>query len=253
MIKSETRNNAGLIILNRPEKRNALNPELSSLLRDKLKEFAADINIKSVIITGEGTSFCSGADLNWLNKVKDYSSIKNVEDTEVIASLFLALYDFPKPLIAAVNGPAIGGGCGLASVCDFIFADHSDAKFGYTEVKIGFIPAIVSIFLIKKIGEGKAKQILLTGDIIDAYKALQMGLVDYLSNDVVADALSFAEKLNANSAYSISLTKDLIRNISNMKVHDAVNYCVSLNAISRSSEDFKIGLNKFLNKNRGNL
>jgi methylglutaconyl-CoA hydratase len=249
MVKSEIRNNAGLIILNRPEKRNALNPELSSLIREKLTVFAEDDNIKVVILTGEGTSFCAGADLSWLNKIKDYSSVKNEEDTEGIAGLFLALYDYPKPLIAAVNGPAIGGGCGLTSVCDFVFADKKEAKFGYTEVKIGFIPAIVSIFLIKKIGEGKAKQLLLTGEIVESEKALQLGLVDYLSDNVVADALSFAEKLSANSAYSISLTKDLIRNISNMKVHDAVNYCVRLNAISRSSEDFKIGINKFLNKN----
>ena len=249
MVKSEIRNNAGLIILNRPEKRNALNPELSSLIREKLTVFAEDDNIKVVILTGEGTSFCAGADLSWLNKIKDYSSVKNEEDTEGVAGLFLALYDYPKPLIAAVNGPAIGGGCGLTSVCDFVFADKKEAKFGYTEVKIGFIPAIVSIFLIKKIGEGKAKQLLLTGEIVESEKALQLGLVDYLSDNVVADALSFAEKLSANSAYSISLTKDLIRNISNMKVHDAVNYCVRLNAISRSSEDFKIGINKFLNKN----
>ena len=248
MVKSEIRNNTGLIILNRPEKRNALDPEMSSLIRVKFNEFAADKNIKSVILTGEGTSFCAGADLSWLNKIKDYSSIKNEKDTEHIAELFLAIYDYPKPVIAAVNGPAVGGGCGLASVCDFVIADTKEARFGYTEVKIGFIPAIVSIFLIKKIGEGKAKQILLTGEIIEPEKALQLGLVDYLSVNVIQDAFAFAEKLNANSPYSISLTKDLIRNISNMKVHDAVNYCIRLNAISRSSEDFKIGINKFLNK-----
>ena len=248
MVKSEVRNNTGLIILNRPEKRNALDPEMSSLIRVKFNEFAADKNIKSVILTGEGTSFCAGADLSWLNKIKDYSSIKNEKDTEHIAELFLAIYDYPKPVIAAVNGPAVGGGCGLASVCDFVIADTKEARFGYTEVKIGFIPAIVSIFLIKKIGEGKAKQILLTGEIIEPEKALQLGLVDYLSVNVIQDAFAFAEKLNANSPYSISLTKDLIRNISNMKVHDAVNYCIRLNAISRSSEDFKIGINKFLNK-----
>lgn len=248
MVKSEIRNNTGLIILNRPEKRNALDPEMSSSIRVKFNEFAADKNIKSVILTGEGTSFCAGADLSWLNKIKDYSSIKNEKDTEHIAELFLAIYDYPKPVIAAVNGPAVGGGCGLASVCDFIIADTKEARFGYTEVKIGFIPAIVSIFLIKKIGEGKAKQILLTGEIIEPEKALQLGLVDYLSDNVIQDAFAFAEKLNANSPYSISLTKDLIRNISNMKVHDAVNYCIRLNAISRTSEDFKIGINKFLNK-----
>jgi methylglutaconyl-CoA hydratase len=249
MVKSEIRNNTGLIILNRPEKRNALNPELSSLIIEKLKEFNANDNIKAVIITGEGTSFCAGADLSWLNKIKEYSSVKNEEDTEGVADLFLALYDYPKPLIAAVNGPAVGGGCGLASVCDFVFADKKESKFGYTEVKIGFIPAIVSVFLIKKIGEGKAKQLLMTGEIVESEKALHLGLVDYLSDNVVADTLSFAEKLSANSTYSMSLTKELIRNISNMNVHDAVNYCVKLNTISRSSEDFKIGINKFLNKN----
>jgi methylglutaconyl-CoA hydratase len=156
MVKSEVRNNIGLIILNRPEKRNALNPDMCTLIIEKLKAFAVDANIFAVIITGEGTSFCAGADLAWLNKIKDYSSVKNEEDTESVAGLFLALYDFPKPLIAAVNGPAVGGGCGLASVCDFVFADKKESKFGYTEVKIGFIPAIVSVFLIKKIGEGKA-------------------------------------------------------------------------------------------------
>jgi methylglutaconyl-CoA hydratase len=249
MVKTEVRNNAGLIILNRPEKRNALNPEMNSLIRIKLQEFAKDNNIKAVILTGEGTSFCAGADLSWLNKIKDYSSVKNEEDTEGVAELFLAIYDFPKPIIAAVNGPAVGGGCGLASVCDFVFADKKEAKFGYTEVKIGFIPAIVSIFLIKKIGEGKAKQLLLTGEIIESERAFQLGLVDYLSDDVINDAFSFADKLNENSSFSISVTKDLIRNISNMKVHDAVNYCIGLNAISRSSEDFKNGINKFLNKN----
>jgi len=248
MAKSEIKNNIGLIVFNSPEKRNALNPEMCALIIEKLKAFAVDENIKAVILTGEGTSFSAGADLAWLNKIKDYSSVKNEEDTERVAGLFLALYDFPKLLIAAVNGPAIGGGCGLASVCDFVFADKKESKFGYTEVKIGFIPAIVSVFLIKKIGEGKAKQLLMTGEIVESEKALHLGLVDYVSDNVVADALSFAEKLSLNSAYSISLTKDLIRNISNMKVHDAVNYCVRLNAISRSSEDFKIGINKFLNK-----
>jgi methylglutaconyl-CoA hydratase len=248
MIKSEIKNNTGLILFNRPEKRNALNPEMCSAVIAKLKEFAEDSTIITVILSGEGTSFCAGADLAWLNKIKDYSSINNEQDTERIAELFLTLYGYPKPVIAAVNGPAIGGGCGIASVCDFVIAQKAEAKFGYTEVKIGFIPAIVSVFLIKKIGEGKAKQILLTGEIIDAEKGYQLGLVDYLSSNVIEDSFALAGRLNANSSFSISLTKDLVRNISNMNVHEAVNYCIRLNAISRSSEDFKNGLNKFLNK-----
>jgi methylglutaconyl-CoA hydratase len=248
VIKSEIKNNTGIIILNRPEKRNALNPEMVSFLKPKLDEYRNNESIKSVIITGEGKSFCAGADLSYLNELRNYSTAKNEEDIEKLADLFLMLYDFPKPVIAAVNGPAIAGGCGIASVCDFIIADKTNAKFGYSEVKIGFIPAIVAIFLIKKIGEGKTRQLLLTGDIINSEKALQLGLVDYLSDNVLDDAITFADKLNENSTTSTIMTKDLIRNISNMKVHDAVNYCIRLNVISRSSDDFKKGINKYLNK-----
>ena len=248
MIKSETKNNIGIISFNRPDKRNALHPEMTSLLKTKLDEFRHNESIKSVIITGEGKSFCAGADLNYLNELRDYSTAKNEEDTERLADLFLMIYNFPKPVIAAVNGPAIAGGCGIASACDFIIADTEDAKFGYPEVKIGFIPAVVSIFLVKKIGEGQAKKLLMTGEIIDADKALQIGLADYHSDNVLEDSLLFAEKLNENSAFSTILTKDLLHNISNMKVEDAVNYCIRLNVISRSSDDFRKGINKFLNK-----
>ena len=171
MIKYLKENQTGIITLNRPEKRNALNPELVAQLKDKLKEIKDDADVKVLIITGEGKSFCSGADLEYLNSIKDFSSIENEKDSESLAKLFLDIYNFPIPTVAAVNGAAIAGGCGLANVCDFIIADKNNAKFGYSEVKIGFVPAIVSIFLIKKIGEGKARQLLLTGDIVDADKA----------------------------------------------------------------------------------
>jgi len=220
MIKSEVRNNNGIIYLNRPEKRNALHPEMTSVLKLKLDEFRKDEAIKTVIITGAGNSFCAGADLSYLNELRNNTTLKNEEDTEKLADLFLMLYDFPKPVIAAVNGPAIAGGCGIASACDFIIADRSNAKFGYSEVKIGFIPAVVSIFLVKKIGEGKAKQLLLTGEIINSEKAMQFGLVDYLSENVLDDAIELSDKLNENSAFSTILTKDLIHNISNMKVQN---------------------------------
>jgi methylglutaconyl-CoA hydratase len=248
MIKYLKENQTGIITLNRPEKRNALNPELVAQLKDKLKEIKDDSDVKVLIITGEGKSFCSGADLEYLNKIKDFSSIENEKDSESLAQLFLGIYNFPVPTIAAVNGAAIAGGCGLANVCDFIIADKNNAKFGYSEVKIGFIPAIVSIFLIKKIGEGKARQLLLTGDIVDAGKAQDIGLVDYLAEDALAEAKSFANKLIVNSSLSMKLTKKMISDISNLNVNEAVNYCIRLNTISRSSEDFKGGIENFLLK-----
>jgi methylglutaconyl-CoA hydratase len=249
MIKYSKKNGIGLIMLNRPEKRNALHPEMVEAIKDRVTSVENDDNIKVLIISGEGSSFCAGADLAYLNKLKNYSSVENEKDSENLADLFLNIYNFPKPLIAAVNGPAIAGGCGLASVCDFIIADSSKAKFGYSEVKIGFVPAIVSIFLIKKIGEGKAKQLLLSGEKINAQKAYELGFADILSNDVLKESFLFAEKLCSNSLTSLKMTKKMISSISNLTVENAINYTVKLNTISRATGDFKEGLNKFLNKN----
>ncbi len=248
MIKTEIRNAAGIITLNRPEKRNALHPEMVDQLKNSLERFEADKNIKSIILTGEGKSFCSGADLAYLKDLRKYSSLENEQDSKLLADLFLKIYGFSKPVIAAVNGAAIAGGCGLATVCDYIVADSAHAKFGYTEVKIGFMPAVVSIFLIKKIGEGRAAQLLLSGDIVDAGEALRLGLVYSLSENVIDDSVRLAEKINTNSPGSVKYTKKMIRAISSLNVEEAVDYCIRLNAISRSTEDFINGINKFLNE-----
>jgi len=250
MIKYSTNKGIGIIRLNHPEKRNALHPEHIVTMKKKLNELRDDDKVKGLILTGEGSSFCSGADLDYLNELKNYSPIKNEADSESLAKLFLTIYNFPKPVIAAVNGPAIAGGCGLASVCDFIIADKNNAKFGYTEIKIGFVPAIVSIFLIKKIGEGKARQLLMSGEIIDAKKAYKIGLVNLLAIDALKESISFTEKLVQNSDTSLRLTKQVINLVSNFNIEDAINYCIRINTISRSTEDFQEGLNIFLSKNK---
>ncbi|MBT8383671.1 MAG: enoyl-CoA hydratase/isomerase family protein, partial [Ignavibacteria bacterium] len=144
MIKYELKNGTGVLALNRPEKRNALHPDLIVQIKEKLKEIEIDESVKVLIITGEGKAFCAGADLTYLNDLKNYSTVQNEKDSRELAELFLTIYNFPKPVIAAVNGAAIAGGCGLASVCDFIVADEEHSKFGYSEVKIGFLPAMVS-------------------------------------------------------------------------------------------------------------
>ena len=248
MIKYFEENGIAYLTLNRPEKRNALHPEMVDLIIKKLEEIKNQKNVKVLIISGEGKSFCAGADLSYLNDLQNYSVIDNENDSVKLAKMFLALYNFPKPTIAAVNGNAIAGGCGLASVCDFIIAHPTDSKFGYSEVKIGFIPAIVSIFLIKKIGQGKANKLLLTGDLITGNQAYNICLVDYLSEDIMHESKTLAEKLIQNSSGSILLTKEMIHSISNMQVEEAVNYCVKLNTISRSTDDFQYGIKKFLNK-----
>jgi methylglutaconyl-CoA hydratase len=248
MIDYSISNQVALIKLNRPEKHNALHPDLVRMFKEKLKEAEFDKNVRIIIIIGEGKSFCAGADLSYLNDLRNYSSIENENDSKSLAELFLQIYNFPKPTIAAVNGAAIAGGCGLASVCDIIVAGRQHAKFGYSEVKIGFIPAIVSIFLIRKIGEGRAKQMLLTGEIIDSESAYQTGLANYLAEDAGVFSFELAEKLKLNSDFSMNFTKKMINNLSVMPVEKAVDYCIKLNTISRSSEDFKKGLLSFLNK-----
>ncbi len=248
MIKYELRNNTGIIYLNRPEKRNALNPELVESLKNQLKECEKDESVKSVIITGEGKSFCAGADLEYLNTLSGFSSVENFNDSKSLAELFLRIYEFPKPTFAAVNGAAIAGGCGLASVCDFIIAHPEQSKFGYSEVKIGFIPAVVSIFLIRRVGEGLARHLLLEGEVISGTRAYEIGFINYLSEDVLYFTYKLSEKINNNSRESIRMTKKMINDISNLSVTDAVNYCLNLNTISRSSNDFKKGIDSFLKK-----
>ena len=248
MIKYETKDGIGILSLNRPEKRNALHPELVKQMKAKLKELEKDGSLDVLIITGEGKSFCAGADLEYLNQLRDFSSLENEKDSRELAELFLLIYNFPKPVIAAVNGAAIAGGCGLASVCDIIIADEVNAKFGYSEVKIGFIPALVSTFLIRKVGEGMAKQLLMSGEIIEGKRAYDIGFVNYIYSNALVGSLDIASKLKGNSSQSMKLTKDMIGKVSGLSVEDAVEYCIGLNTISRTTDDFKKGLNNFLTK-----
>ncbi len=250
MIKYEIINKSAIITLNRPEKRNALNSTLIKQLKSKLAELKYDDSVRNVILTGEGSTFCAGADLEYLQQISDNSTIDNYEDSKSLAELYLEIYEFNKPTIAAVNGPAIAGGCGLASVCDFIVAHPEKSKFGYSEVRIGFIPAIVSVFLIKKIGEGPARQLLLEADLINGKRAYEIGFVNYLSENVLEESLKLADRLNKNSLESIKLTKQMINQISNLSVRDAVTQCISFNVIGRSTSDFKLGLNNFLKKDK---
>jgi methylglutaconyl-CoA hydratase len=248
MISYTLKDGIGIIKLNRPDKRNALHPDLIKQMKEKLNAIRDDDNVKVLIITGEGKAFCAGADLSYLNELRNFSSIENEKDSEDLAEMFLMIYKFPKPTIAAVNGAAIAGGCGLASVCDLIVADENHSKFGYSEVKIGFVPAIISIFVIKRIGEGIARQLLLTGDIISANRAYEVGFVNYLYNNALEGAMEVASNILKNSSFSMKETKSMIDSVSGLSVGDAIDYCIRLNAISRSSEDFKIGLESFLKK-----
>jgi methylglutaconyl-CoA hydratase len=240
------------ITMNRPEKRNALSVELVSQLKLAFTKASKDDNVKVIVLRAKGDAFCAGADLAYLQQLQQFTYEENLSDSHYLKELFYKIYTHPKVVIAEVQGHALAGGCGLASVCDFVFA-VPEAKFGYTEVRIGFIPALVSVFLIRKIGEGAARNLLLSGDVITAERAMLMGLINVV---VDADQLSkavydFATRLvNANSGTSMSLTKKLIAEGQDMSLEQALDHAAQQNAHARGSDDCKRGIAAFLNKEK---
>lgn len=243
-------NRIAYITLNRAEKRNAFNPEIVIELTKVFKLAEHDEKVKVIILKAKGDVFSAGADLDYLKKLQANSFEENLDDSNLLKKLFKLIYQQPKIVIAQVQGHAIAGGCGLASICDFVFSTP-EAKFGYTEVKIGFIPAIVAVFLIRKIGEGKAKELLFSGDLIDAKRAKEIGLINYISDSdkIEAEVKDYAEKLcKTTSAQSIALTKQLINNVQDMEVEEALDFAAEMNAHARSTDDCKKGIGAFLSK-----
>lgn len=250
MIAYKVENRIATITLNRPEKRNALNESVVSALSEAFARAEVDSEAKVIVLKANGKVFCAGADLEYLKQLQQNSFRDNLKDSLNLKSLFLQIYRHPKLVIAQVHGHAIAGGCGLVSVCDFVYT-VPEAGFGYTEVKIGFLPAIVMKFLLLKIGEGRAKELLLSGEWINADKAMEIGLVNkvvdakVLENEVRSFALNIC---NENSAQSIKNTKEMMANMHGMNLDDALDYAVKKNAEARSTEDFQRGITAFLEK-----
>jgi len=238
------------ITLNRPDKRNAISYEL---IDDLLAALAAceKSDAEIVIITGAGKAFCSGMDLDNLKAITSRTHQENVKDSQTMAKLFRTIYDFPKPTISAVNGPAVAGGCGIATLCDFTIASR-DAKFGYTEVKIGFLPAIVSTFLLLQVGEKQARDLLLTGRIISADEAQRIGLVTEVVDPgkELARAEELAGQLMQNSPASVRATKALLSDFAKRKLDDQIKIAVDENARIRTTKDFREGVTSFLEKRK---
>ena len=238
------------LTLNRADKRNALNPEMIDALKAALTKAKNNADAKVIVIKSNGTVFSAGADLDHLQAMQKNSHEENLADSNHLKELFEQIYTHPKIIIAQVEGAAIAGGCGLATVCDFTFS-IPEAKFGYTEVKIGFVPAIVMIFLIRKIGEAKAKELLLTGKLIDATKAVQFGLVNsvFSKEEIEIKVKEFATTLcNETSAQSLTLTKEMIGTVQELSLEKALNYAAEMNANARGTDDCKKGIAAFLNK-----
>lgn len=240
------------ITLNRPDKRNALNEQVVSELKQAFAHAAEDVDAKVIVLAARGSAFCAGADLAYLQQLQKNTFEENLADSNHLKELFYQIYTHPKVVIAKIQGHAIAGGCGLATVCDFSFTVQ-EAQFGYTEVRIGFIPAIVKVFLLRKIGEGKAKELLLSGDLISAEEAKDFGLVNkVVGEDELDETVSdFAKKLvKKNSGQSMQFTKQMIARVQEMSLEDGLNHAAEQNAKARASEDCQKGISSFLNKEK---
>ena len=238
------------ITLNRPDKRNAISFELIDDLLRVLDEVAkSDAHV--VILTGAGKAFCSGLDLDDLKALLGRSPEQNLQDSQTMVRLFRVLYEFPKVTIAAVNGAAIAGGTGLALLCDFTLA-VPEAKFGYTEVRIGFVPAIVSTFLLRQVGEKQARDLLLTGRIIGAEEAARMGLINEIiaPENLITRARELAALLMENSPTSLRATKKLLNDHARAELDLQIVAALRENAAIRTTADFREGVASFLEKRK---
>ncbi len=252
LVQYEILNRVAYITLNRPEKRNALNLELVSQLTQSFLQAKEDEQVKVIVLKANGEVFSAGADLAYLQQLQTNSYEENVTDSSALKNLFYTIYTSPKIVMAQVEGHAIAGGCGLASVCDIVFS-IPEAKFGYTEVKIGFIPALVACFLIRKLGEARTKELLLSGDLIDAETASRYGLINFISgkDDIGESVKKYAENLTSGtSAQSVALTKQLLNIAQNSSLEKSLEEAVIFNAQARATTDCKQGISAFLNKEK---
>lgn len=239
------------IILNTPEKRNSLDEEMVYLLTENIQRISDDDNTRSVVITGAGNNFCSGLSLEYLKRISEFDVLQNKTDSHNLKKLLLTIYNCRKPTIAVVDGYALALGCGIATACDMIISSDK-SQFGFTELKVGFIPALLMVFLLKRISESKAKELLLTPNFIDAEEAYKIGLV----NSVVTQNKlgEFSEKLcseiNNLPLNTVMLTKEMFRNISSMSFEAGLEYASNMNTVTRMTTECKKGLTRFLSKNK---
>jgi len=229
--------------------RNALSTDLRSALGEALREAAGDDGTRAVVLTGAGEAFCAGLDLRELEKMGERSAEENRADSRGLADLLLQLATLPKPVVAAVNGPAVAGGAGLVTACDLAVMDRN-ARIGYTEARIGFVAALVSVFLVRQVGEKHARDLLLSARLVTAEEAAAMGLVNEVATpgQALAAALDRARGLARNAPGSLAMTKSLLAAVPSMSLEDGLRYATEVNAVVRERDELHEGVRAFLEK-----
>ena len=238
-----------LVTLNRPEKRNALNDELVVALKAALRDADARADVRAVVVTGAGADFCSGADLSALQKISESSITENLEDAQELMELFALIRRVRVPVVAAVRGRALAGGCGLATACDIVLASAS-ARFGYPEVKIGFVPAMVMAILRRNVSEKRAFELITRGAELPAAEAAAFGLVNHVFADDAfeAEVERYVAGFEKVSRSAVMLTKRLLYHMDGMTFDAALQAGVDVNAIARMTDDCRQGIARFLKK-----
>jgi methylglutaconyl-CoA hydratase len=237
------------ITLNRPDKRNALDDEIVAEFADALRAAGRDNRVRVVLLTGAGKDFCSGADLASLQRVSEAGVEESMASARVMGEMFVEMRRHPRPIIAAVRGRALAGGCGLATACDIILAAES-SQFGYPEVNIGFIPAMVMAILRRSVSEKRAFELITRGEIISASVAAEIGMINRIFPDEHFDAEveAYIAQMAAKSASAVNLAKNLLYHMDGMTFETAIEAGIQLNAITRMTEDCKRGVERFLKK-----
>lgn len=235
--------------LNRPERRNALSSALVTELKEALAYAAADERVRVIAIGGEGPDFCAGADLREVQASVEEGVLASVADAESLGELFVLIRKIEKPVVAVVHGRALAGGCGLATACDMVVAAGS-AAFGYPEVRLGFVPAMVAAILRRNLGEKRAFELIATGDTIDAAAAMRLGLVNRVFEDASFDEETgaFLDELASRSASALALSKRLLYQTETQSFEAAIAAGAQVNALARLTDDCQEGIRRFLDR-----
>ncbi len=249
VLRYEVEGGVATLTLNRPDKRNALNGELVSALKDALDRAEADASVRVVAIAGEGKDFCSGADLAELERIATLSSEENLEDARSLGDLFKRMRGLRCPVVAVVRGRALAGGCGLASACDVVLAEEG-AEFGYPEVHLGFVPAMVMAILRRKVVEGKAFDLVVNGARVGAAEAERLGLVTHVfpADTFQAEARGYLEGLAKRPPGAVTLTKRLLYDLDGLSFDDGIERGAQVNVEARMSDECRTGVRRFLER-----
>ena len=250
-IRYEKKDQVGYITFNRPEIHNAFNSTVIEEMLHLFGELSQDDDLRLVVLTGEGKSFCAGADLNWMRSVIDQSFEENLAESNKLADLFYTIYSFKRPIIGRINGAAIGGGTGFVAVCDIAIAARS-AKFSFSEVKIGVVPACIGPYVIKKMGEGKARELFITGERMKADRAFEVGLVNKVVDDDQLDAevAGLVKFVLSSGPEAVAMAKKLVSEVPGMTPDEFKPYTAEMIASLRISDEGQEGMDAFLSKRR---